>query len=74
MRTCPMGGLAFGALHEIAPAAAGDLPAAFGFMAALLGRMPPRRPVLLVPRAAASRTAAARTATASTRSASIRPA
>jgi protein ImuA len=44
----PLGGLAFGALHEVAPGAAGDLPAAFGFMAALLGRMPPRGPVLLV--------------------------
>lgn len=44
----PLGGLAFGALHEVAPEAAGDLPAAFGFMAALLGRMPPRGPVLLV--------------------------
>ena len=44
----PLGGLAFGALHEVAPEAAGDLPAAFGFLAALLGRMPLRGPVLLV--------------------------
>lgn len=44
----PLGGLAFGALHEVAPEAASDLPAAFGFLAALLGCMPPRGPVLLV--------------------------
>jgi protein ImuA len=36
----PQGGLAFGALHEIAPATDGDLPSAFGFIAALLGRFP----------------------------------
>jgi protein ImuA len=44
----PQGGLAFGALHEVAPEAASDLPAAFGFAATLLGRMPSRGPVLLV--------------------------
>ena len=46
--TClPQGGLACGALHEIAPAD-GDMPAAFGFVTALLGRMPQHGPVLLV--------------------------
>lgn len=44
----PRGGLAFGALHEIAPATAGDLPAAFGFLVALLGRMPRAGPLILV--------------------------
>jgi protein ImuA len=44
----PQGGLASGALHEVAPAAGGDMPTAFGFVAALLGRMPPGRPILLV--------------------------
>ena len=51
----PQGGLPLGALHEIAPQTEGDLPAAFGFLAALLGRMPRGGPVLLVraPRALA---------------------
>lgn len=45
----PQGGLTLGALHEVAPMAHGDTPAAFGFLAALLGRTtPPARPVLLV--------------------------
>jgi protein ImuA len=44
----PQGGLAFGALHEIAPATTQDGPAAFGFAAALLGRLSPARPALLV--------------------------
>src|SRR5882672_12631777 len=44
----PQGGLMAGALHEIAPQAPGDTPAAFGFLAALLTRTPPGRPVLLV--------------------------
>ncbi len=44
----PQGGLAFGAVHEIAPAEEADLPAAFGFLLALLGRMPGRTPLLLV--------------------------
>jgi protein ImuA len=44
----PQGGLSFGALHEIAPEADGDMPAAFGFLAALLGRMPRDAPLLLV--------------------------
>jgi protein ImuA len=43
----PQGGLVYGALHEVAPASDQDLPAAFGFAAALLGRMPPG-PILLV--------------------------
>src|SRR6476646_9842705 len=44
----PQGGLAFGALHEFAPAADGDWAAAFGFIASLLGRMPPNGPLLFV--------------------------
>jgi protein ImuA len=36
----PQGGLAFGALHEVAPETDSDLPAAFGFAVAILGRMP----------------------------------
>jgi protein ImuA len=44
----PLGGFAFGALHEVMPEAASDLPAALGFVAALLGRMPQRGSVLLV--------------------------
>lgn len=43
----PQGGLVYGALHEVAPESDDDMPAAFGFAAALLGRMPPG-PVLLV--------------------------
>ena len=44
----PDGGLAFGALHEVSPLAANDMPAAFGFVAALLGRMPREGPILIV--------------------------
>jgi protein ImuA len=44
----PHGGLAFGAVHEITPANEADLPAAFGFLLALLARMPGRTPLLLV--------------------------
>lgn len=44
----PRGGLAFGTVHEIAPSEERDLPAAFGFLAALMGRMPGRTPLLLV--------------------------
>jgi protein ImuA len=44
----PRGGLAGGALHEVVPETEGDLPAAFGFAAALLGRMPKEGPVLFV--------------------------
>jgi protein ImuA len=36
----PQGGLAFGALHEVAPTAEADAPAAFGFVTALLGGLP----------------------------------
>lgn len=36
----PQGGLALAALHEVAPEAEGDTAAAFGFIAALLGRIP----------------------------------
>jgi protein ImuA len=43
----PHDGLVLGALHEIVPGSARDLPAAFGFAVALLGRMP-QGPVLLV--------------------------
>ena len=35
----PEGGLACGALHEIVPAAEGCIAAAFGFIAAILGRI-----------------------------------
>jgi protein ImuA len=44
----PAGGLAFGTVHEIAPAGDADLPAAFGFLMGLLGRMPGCTPLLLV--------------------------
>src|SRR5437899_1328274 len=44
----PNGGLAFGALHEVLPEDDGHRPAAFGFITALLGRMPPGGPLLLV--------------------------
>ena len=47
-RNLPRGGLALEAVHEILPETAGDTSSAFGFMAALLGRVPPRGPVLLV--------------------------
>ncbi|SDR21905.1 protein ImuA [Rhizobiales bacterium GAS113] len=40
--------LATGALHEVASEREGDMPAAFGFVAALLGRMPEGAPLLLV--------------------------
>jgi protein ImuA len=43
----PRGGLLYGALHEVAPEADEDMAAAFGFAAAILGRMPPG-PILLV--------------------------
>ena len=36
----PRGGLAAGALHEVVPEGEADMPAAFAFVAALLGRMP----------------------------------
>ncbi len=44
----PQGGLTPGARHEIAPADEDDRAAAFGFMAALLGRTAPDRPLLLI--------------------------
>ena len=45
----PHGGLAVGALHEVAPQQHGDTPAAFGFQVALLARFHPvTRPLLLV--------------------------
>lgn len=44
----PRGGLAFGAVHEIAPASEADLPAAFAFLLGLLARMPGPAPLLLV--------------------------
>jgi protein ImuA len=37
----PHGGLAVGALHEVAPHQHGDTPAAFGFLVALLARVQP---------------------------------
>ena len=43
----PQGGLAFGALHEVAPEHEADEPAAFGFVTALLGGLP-QGPVCLV--------------------------
>jgi protein ImuA len=44
----PQGGLAFGALHEIAPESDADMAAAFGFLAALVGRTRQRGPLVLV--------------------------
>jgi protein ImuA len=42
------GGLPFGALHEITPQRDGDIPACFGFIAAMLGRVPPGDPVIFI--------------------------
>jgi protein ImuA len=54
-RYLPQGGLSCGALHEVMPQAHGDMPAAFGFLIAILatalGTAPdrtPRAPVMLV--------------------------
>jgi protein ImuA len=44
----PEGGLAGGALHEVIPAAASAFAAAFGFVVAILGRLPRGRPVIIV--------------------------
>lgn len=44
----PQGGLALDAIHEIAPTAEADSPAALGFAAALLGRLPRSGPVIFV--------------------------
>jgi protein ImuA len=45
-RYLPQGGLACGALHEVVPDA-GATPAAFGFIVALLARLPRTHPLLL---------------------------
>jgi len=52
----PQGGLTCGALHEIIPETPADLPASFGFVVAMLGRLPRNAPVLFVtaPRALAA--------------------
>jgi len=44
----PQGGLACGALHEVVPETANVLSAAFGFVAAVLARLPRGRPLVLV--------------------------
>jgi protein ImuA len=44
----PQGGLGGGALHEVVPEAKGDIPAAFGFVAAMLSRIRPGAPLFLV--------------------------
>src|SRR5271170_4876144 len=44
----PHGGLACGALHEVVPETAGAHAAAFGFAVAVLARLPPGRPLILV--------------------------
>jgi protein ImuA len=44
----PHAGLPFGALHEITPQHDGDIPACFGFIAAILGRVPHGDPVIFV--------------------------
>jgi len=44
----PQGGLVGGALHEVVPEAKGDIPAAFGFAAAMLSRIRPGAPLFLV--------------------------
>ena len=47
-RHLPHGGLAFGTVHEITSGTEADRPAAFGFLMALLGRLPDRTPLLFV--------------------------
>jgi protein ImuA len=44
----PQGGLARGALHEVVPVAEGALSSAFGFVVAMLARLPRGRPLVLV--------------------------
>jgi len=44
----PRGGLAFGAVHEIGPETEADMPAALGFLIALLGRIPAGAPLVLI--------------------------
>jgi protein ImuA len=52
----PQGGLSLGALHDIVPDSREDLPVAFGFAIALIGRIASSGPVLIVttPRGLAS--------------------
>ena len=47
-RFLPQAGLAFGTLHEVSAPTGDDLPAAFGFLLALLARLPPEGPLILV--------------------------
>jgi protein ImuA len=47
-RYLPKGGLALEAVHEVMPAAAGDTASAFGFVVALLARMPRSGPILFI--------------------------
>jgi protein ImuA len=44
----PDGGLACGALHEVVPAAEGAIAAAFGFIAAILARLPRAYPLIFI--------------------------
>ena len=44
----PDGGLTRGALHEVVPAAEGSIAAAFGFIAAILARLSPAHPFIVV--------------------------
>jgi protein ImuA len=44
----PAGGLACSALHEVVPAAEAAVPAAFGFIAAILARLPRAHPLIFV--------------------------
>ncbi len=47
-RYLPRGGLALEAVHEILPETAGDTSSAFGFIVALLARMPQSGPILFI--------------------------
>ncbi|MGE0211440.1 MAG: ImuA family protein [Parvibaculaceae bacterium] len=47
-RFLPQEGLAFGVLHEVAPDKPDDMPAAFGFLLAVLSRLPSEGPLILV--------------------------
>jgi protein ImuA len=44
----PVGGLACGALHEVVPKTEGAIAAAFGFIAAILSRLPQAYPLIFV--------------------------
>ena len=44
----PRGGLARGALHEVVPATEGTLPAAFGFVIAVLANLRPSGPLIFI--------------------------